>query len=280
MLKGTQLNYFVGEKVLLHDFNIHVEPGDFVALVGPNGAGKSTALRILCGELAPASGIVTLEGKLLSAIPAREQARKRACFEQNHASDFPFTVREIAALGRHPHQGRLFESARDHAVVDAAMADAGVAHLADRQQQTLSGGEATRAHLARVLAQAPRLLLLDEPTNHLDIHYQQEIMRLCHARSREGCAVVAVLHDLNLAARYAGRIIVLHNGRTVVQGPPCEALTPAIIRSVYGIDCVVWKHPSGCPWVVPLLDDHEREYSVPEKQGRQDVSMLHASGLR
>jgi len=254
MLKGTGLSYRIGAKPLLTDFEIEVNGGDFVALVGPNGAGKSTALRILCGELTPTTGQVLLEGEILSALAPRDLARTRACFEQNPARDFPFTVREIAALGRHPHQGGLFESPGDHRIIDASLAQAGVCHLAERQQHTLSGGEATRAHFARVLAQEPRLLLLDEPTNHLDIHFQHSIMALCHARSREGCAVVAVLHDLNLAARYADRIIVLNHGETVVQGPPDEALRPETIREVYGIECVVWTHPSGCPWVVPLLD--------------------------
>ncbi len=254
MLKGTGLSYTIGNKCLLHDFNIELEEGEFVALVGPNGAGKSTALHILCGELKPAAGSVLLDGKPLTDIPPKAQAQKRACFEQNQSRDFPFTVREIVALGRHPHQHGLFETARDHEIIDASLSNAGVEHLSERQQHTLSGGEATRAHLARVLAQEPRLLLLDEPTNHLDIHFQQSIMQLCHARSREGCAVVAVLHDLNLAARFADRIIVLHEGKTVVQGPPRAALRPEIIRNVYGIDCVVWNHPSGCPWVVPLLE--------------------------
>lgn len=253
MLSASSLSYYIGDKPLLRNFDLAVKAGDFVALVGPNGAGKSTALRLLCGELQPATGEILLAGTPLRSLRLIDVARTRACFEQNPARDFPFTVREITALGRHPHQQGLFETVHDHEVVEGAMADAGVTHLAERQQHTLSGGEATRAHLARVLAQEPRLLLLDEPTNHLDIHYQQAIMHLCHERSQQGCAVVAVLHDLNLAARYADRIIMLHEGDTEIHGTPEEALNPAIIKRVYGIDCVIWTHPSGCPWVVPLL---------------------------
>mgnify|MGYP003656096182 CR=1 FL=1 len=254
MLEATNLRYTIGNNVLLTDFNLSVKPGDFVALVGPNGAGKSTALRLLGGELPPAEGTVLLDGKFLQHHPLKELARKRACFQQNPSVDYPFTVREIAALGRHPHRQGLFDQTHDETIISAALDEAGVRHLEHRLQTTLSGGEATRAHLARTLAQEPKLLLLDEPTNHLDIHYQQEILQVCDQRRHDGCAVIAVLHDLNLAARFADHIIMLNQGKTAAQGPPKEVLTAENIQAVYGIGCVVWEHPSGCPWVVPLLD--------------------------
>ncbi len=259
MLEANALSYRIGTKLLLDDFNLTVHPGDFVALIGPNGAGKSTALRLLGGELLPDSGTVTLEGEGLSELSPTQLARKRACFQQNPSVDYPFTVREIADLGRQPHRLGLFESPHDRRVVDQSLAAAGITHLEGRLQTTLSGGEATRAHLARVLAQEPRLLLLDEPTNHLDIHYQQEILQVCQQRRQEGCAIIAVLHDLNLASRFADQLVLLHEGRTAAQGTPEEVLTAACIHDVYGIESVVWKHPCGCPWVVPLLDSHPIE---------------------
>ncbi len=259
MLKATNLHYAVGEKVVLEDFSLSITAGRFIAMVGPNGAGKSTALRLLGGELHPDRGAVTLDGESIDTLSPAQLARKRACFQQNPSVDYPFTVREIATLGRQPHRQGLYESNQDHAVVQGAMTDAGILHLEHRLQTTLSGGEATRAHLARVLAQEPRLLLLDEPTNHLDIRYQQEILQVCKQRTQEGCAVIAVLHDLNLAARFADHLILMHDGRIAAQGTPESVLTPSFIRTVYGLESVVWKHPSGCPWVVPLFDPSERD---------------------
>ena len=254
MLEARNVGYTIGTKMLLDAFELSVQAGQFVALIGPNGAGKSTALRLLGGELRADRGTIHLDGDPLELISPLALARKRACFQQNPSVNYPFTVREIATLGRQPHRRGKFESPHDRSVVAEALRAAGVTHLQGRNQTTLSGGEATRAHLARVLAQEPRLLLLDEPTNHLDLRYQQEILRVCKEHNKKGCAIVAVLHDLNLASIFSDHVVLLDKGLTVAQGAPREVLTPVNIRSVYGMESVVWNHPGGCPWVVPLWD--------------------------
>ncbi|MCC6487231.1 MAG: heme ABC transporter ATP-binding protein [Candidatus Hydrogenedentes bacterium] len=252
MLKAENLGYRVGTRWLVNDVSLHVEPGEFWVIGGANGAGKSTLLRLLSGELAPHSGHVELKGTPLRAYEPRALARLRACLAQDLSASFPFTAYEVALMGRIPWQGQWASRPHDHYIAKEALAEAGVAHLESRDYPSLSGGERRRVDMARTIAQEPKLLLLDEPTNHLDAKHQIELMEWCWRHTRQGGCAVAVLHDLNLAARFADRILLLKDGHAAALGTPEEVLTPENLRACFNLECVIWRHPSGCPWVVPV----------------------------
>jgi iron complex transport system ATP-binding protein len=229
-----------GGRPVLRDLDLTVARGEVVAVLGPNGAGKSTLIEALSGALAPAAGEVSLADRPIARWDARTLARHRAVLPQHGALNAPFRVREVVALGRTPHADR-----RPDAVVATCLALAGVEALADRDFLTLSGGERQRVHLARVLAQLhgpadPRFLLLDEPVNHLDPAHQHQVLAIARGLARdEGVGVLAVLHDLNLAASYADRLVVLDAGRAVADGPPAEVLTAALVHRVFRLDVEV-----------------------------------------
>lgn len=207
--------------------------GEVVGLVGPNGSGKSTLLKTLYGALGPQAGLVTIDGTPVSELGPRATARQVAVVTQEAAGDLPFTVADIVLLGRTPHLGSFRRhSALDRQVVADAVERVGVGHLTDRVFADLSGGEKQRVLIARALAQQASHLLLDEPTNHLDVRYQHEIL---HLVGTFGTTAVVVLHDLNLAARYCDRLVLLDRGRVVATGTPSAVLTPEVIEPVYGI---------------------------------------------
>jgi len=251
MLDVQDAGYAVRGKWLVREVSLHASAGEFVAVVGANGSGKSTLLRLLSGELSAHGGEVRIDGVPLAAHGPGELARLRACLAQVRQASFPFTGHEIAMMGRLPWQQGWGERAEDHAAVALALDLADAAPFAERTYPTLSGGEQTRVDLARTLAQEPRLLLLDEPTNHLDVQHQLALMDVCKDHARNGGIVVAVLHDLNLAARHADRMLMLHEGRAVACGAPETVLTCENLRRYFGLECEVWRHPAGCPWVVP-----------------------------
>lgn len=219
---------------LLDGVDLHLEPGELHVVLGANGAGKSTLLHALAGDLRPAAGTVTLDGQPLHLMPVRALARRRAVLPQIDALDFAFTVREVVALGR-------YAAADDtDAIVAAALAATDTTALAERIYPTLSGGERSRVRLARALAQlwdvddgAGRYLLLDEPTAALDLAHQQACMRIVTRFAAGGAAVLAVLHDPNLAMRYADRVSLLREGRLLASGPPREVLDAARLSAVY-----------------------------------------------
>jgi iron complex transport system ATP-binding protein len=251
LLEVTGLTYRVGSRALVDDVDLRVEPGEVVAVIGPNGAGKSTLCGLLAGDLVPCAGDVTLGGEALQGVPTRERARRRAVLRQRSAMGFSFPVRDVVMMGRHPHlrRGRGPERA-DELVVEEAMRDADVVELADRPVTTLSGGEQTRVALARVLAQHAPLLLLDEPTTALDLRHQHDVLAVCRRLAdRDGVGVVAVLHDLGLAAAWADRIGAMRAGRMVACGPPREVLTAELVDEVFDHPVVVTDHPSE-PWPV------------------------------
>ena len=209
--------------------------GQLVALVGPNGVGKTTLLRAIAGLL-PHAGAIAWDGAPIPAAP-RTRARLFAYLPQGHAAHWPLPVRDIVALGRMPH-GRTDPArlpAADVAIVTRAMAATGVTPLADRPVTTLSGGERARVALARVLAVEAPVILADEPTASLDPQYQLAVMALLAQAARDGALVVAVTHDLGLAARHADRVLVLHAGAVAADGPPEAALDPAVLRTVFGV---------------------------------------------
>lgn len=243
-LRAHALGYRIGAAELLRDVNCTLAPGRVTALLGPNGAGKSTLLGLLAGQRKPSSGQVWLAGQSLDSWRGDALARVRAVMPQHSPVAFDFRAGEIVALGRYPH--RLNPSRHESAIVPAALALADVAALADRHYASLSGGEQARTQLARVLAQlweptgtdAPRWLLLDEPTAALDWAHQMQLMetvrRWAHA---EGVGVVAAVHDLNLALRYADDAVVLSRGRVAALGPCTEVLTPELVQQVWQVRC-------------------------------------------
>ncbi|MFH8630402.1 ABC transporter ATP-binding protein [Streptomyces lydicus] len=235
------LSVDVAGRRLVHDLTLRADSGGLVGLVGPNGSGKSTLLRCVYRALRPAAGAVRLDGADLHAMDARAGARLLAALPQEAGTEFDFTVAEVVAMGRLPHQrGSGRASAADTAVCERALARVGAAHLAGRGFLSLSGGEKQRVLIARALAQEPKVLVLDEPTNHLDIAQQLEVLALVRD-SR--LTVLTALHDLNLAAVHCDALHVIAEGRIVASGPPYEVLTPELLAEVFGVRAHRVRHP-------------------------------------
>jgi len=238
---------------VLADVSLRLAPGDFVAVAGPNGSGKSTLIRALSRVLRPRRGSALLEGADLYEIPVRRSAQAIAVLPQETSLEFEFTCEEIVLMGRAPHLGRFeTESDRDRAIVRESMERTSTWDLRQRPIIELSGGERQRVLLARAFAQEPRILLLDEPTSHLDLAFQVQILRLVRTlRDEKKTAVLASLHDLNLASAYADRIVLLSKGRVVASGTPRDVLTEAVLRPVFGEELTVRSHPdTGAPLVL------------------------------
>ncbi len=224
------------------------QPG-MVALTGPNGAGKSTLISLMCGLRRPTSGRCRLNGLPVQDWNRREFARLVSVVPQSLKIDFPFTAEQVVLMGRTPYAGGLFESERDWAEVRRAMDLTDTLQFAQRDFRALSGGERQRVILASALAQQPSALLLDEPTTYLDLKHQLTIYSLLRDLARTGILVVAVTHDLNLAATYSDRVIVLDRGRLAADSDPCDALTTDRIRAVFGVEAVWLRCPSGSSWI-------------------------------
>ena len=235
-LTVARLRLDLGERTVLRSVAAQLPPGQVSAVVGPNGSGKSTLLRLLVGALEPDAGAVLLDGRELASLSRRERARELALVEQDSAAPVAMDVTDVVLLGRIPHRPAWgSDSAEDLSVADEALRRAGAADLAGRDVATLSGGERQRVHLARALAQAPRLLLLDEPTNHLDVAAQLDVLHLAEELAAAGVTVLAALHDLNHALRYCAHVVVLDDGEVVTAGPPAEVLTEELVSRVYGV---------------------------------------------
>ncbi|MEU4739509.1 ABC transporter ATP-binding protein [Actinosynnema sp. NPDC023658] len=233
---------------ILRGIDLHAGSGLVHGVVGPNGSGKSTTLRCVYRALAPSGGVVRLGGRDITTTKVRDTAGQLAALTQDSHVEFDFTVTEVVAMGRLPHRTT---PRHDELVVADALSRVDVAHLAHRGFLTLSGGERQRVLIARALAQQPRVLVLDEPTNHLDISHQLAVLGLVRGL---GVTVLAVLHDLNLAAAYCDRLHVLDRGRVVRSGEPAEVLTPELLHEVFHVRAHVVRHPtSGVP---QLLFEH------------------------
>ena len=226
---------------IIEAIDFDLAPQEVLAIVGPNGAGKSSLLRCLCRVNRPWRGSVQVYGEDVWRLPPREAARRIAAVPQEAPADFPFRVRDVVMMGRATlRRARPGRSPEDRTKVSAAMERLDLAHLAERLFSTLSSGEKQRALIARALAQEPNLIILDEPTNHLDIRHQLEILRLLRDL---GLSVVTALHDLNLAAAFADRVLLLDKGRLVGSGRPDEILTADAIRSTFKVETAVDRHP-------------------------------------
>ena len=260
MLAARALAISLGARRILDGVDLQLAPGALVGLVGPNGAGKTTLLRAMLGLVRPDRGAVLIDGAPLHAMDARARARLVAYLPQGGEPAWPLAVADLVSLGRLPHgEGRVGRDAGGSAAVARAMEETGIAHLAARSAASLSGGERARALLARVLAGEPRILLADEPVAALDPYHQLAVMELLAARARAGSAVLVVLHDLNLAARFCDRLVMLDSGRVVGDGAPEAVLTEAALARTYGIAATIGRH-DGVLTVLPWqrLSDEAR----------------------
>jgi iron complex transport system ATP-binding protein len=253
MLRTQNLQIRRGRKVVLTDITLELKPGEVLGVLGPNGAGKSTLLGALCGELRAHQGSVWLDERELSDWTGTSRAQRLAVLPQVSTLDFAFRVEEVVGMGRLPHQsGR----ARDAEIVAAALHAADAGHLSGRSYLALSGGERQRVHLARVLAQlwpgeAGQTLLLDEPTSMLDPLHQHTTLQAVREFANRGAAVLVILHDLNLAARYCDRLLLLEGGRPVALDTPEQVLRPEPLKAVFGLEVLVQQHPErGHPLII------------------------------
>jgi iron complex transport system ATP-binding protein len=250
---GLTVRYPRSPDPALVGVSLSVSEGELVAVVGPNGSGKTTLLRALLGTLPLTTGRVELLGRPLEEWRPRELARVVGVVSQREESLFPLTVTETVALGRYAHLGPIAAPGEaDHRIVAEAMRRADVTALADRRTDTLSGGEWQRVRIARALAQEPRLLVLDEPTASLDIRHEMEVLELARGLAGQGIATLLVTHHLNLAARYADRLLLLHRGACVVEGAPAVVLTPAHVTRVFEWPVAITTWCDGAPQIVPL----------------------------
>ena len=261
LLEAERVSFAYGPNEVLRQVSLALVPGELVGVIGPNGSGKTTLVRLLSGVLAPAGGTVRLGGRPLAAYRRGEIARRLAVVPQDPAVEFPFTALEVVLMGRAPHLPTFgFPRARDVAIARAAMARLEVAELADRPLDRLSGGERQRVLLARALAQEPQALLLDEPTTHLDLRHQAGIHDVVRElRCERGTAVLSVLHDLNLAATYCDRLVLLAEGRIARQGTPDAVLTRDALGAAYGAAVYVGVNELTGSRVVLPLSREQRE---------------------
>jgi iron complex transport system ATP-binding protein len=239
----------------LRGVSVSARRGEIVGILGPNGSGKTTLLKLLAGMLRPASGRVLLDGQDLAASTRAGIARRLAVVPQHTSPAFDYSVLEIVLMGRYPHLGRFeVEGPEDLRIARGAMEATGTFALEDRRFDTLSGGEQQRVAIASALAQAPDVLLLDEPTSSLDLAYQLDIAALITRLNRDrGATIVLSTHDLNFAASVCHALVLLRDGRVAASGPIADALTPATIREVYGVDADVTRHDrAGHLTVVPV----------------------------
>jgi iron complex transport system ATP-binding protein len=238
-----------GNAEVLRGVTITFDTGEFATIAGPNGAGKSTVLGIMAGLRSHYLGSCRLKGREISRWPRRDFARLVSTVPQHVRIEFPFTAEQVVLMGRAPFAGSLFESDEDDEHVRQAMELTGTAEFRERDFRSLSGGEQQRVILAAALAQSPRVLLLDEPTAYLDIEHQISLYRLLSDLCRQGVLVVAVTHDLNLAAAHASRIVLLRGGALAADGAPEAVLTPALLHDVFRVEARVCNGPGGKPWI-------------------------------
>ena len=255
MLIANHISYEAGKRMLVKEISFSLRPGEMLVILGANGAGKSTLLRLLSGERKPSNGSITLHGKSISSYSSPELALKRAVLNQQNIINMAFLAHEIVMMGRYPHY-QNHPTEKDKEICDEVMKLTGITQLAERSYLSLSGGEQQRVQLSRILVQiwdVPNaLLLLDEPVSGLDLQYQQQTLAIAKALAGKGFMVIGVLHDLNLAAQYADRILMLKNGRKWYDGTASEVLNTKNIYEVFEIDADVFTNPKTLkPFFIP-----------------------------
>jgi iron complex transport system ATP-binding protein len=252
-LRGDALTLAYDRRVVVRDLDVRITDRSFTVIVGPNACGKSTLLRSLARVLEPQSGAVYLDGQAISSYPSKQVAKELGMLPQSPTVPAGIVVEDLVARGRFAHQRLLRQwSAADQEAVAGAMRQTEVLDLAGRFVDELSGGQRQRVWLAMALAQETPLLLLDEPTTFLDLSHQFEVLDLCASLHEQGRTIVAVLHDLNHACRYATELIVMKDGEIVAQGPPATVMTAALVEDVFAVPCRVMNDPeTGTPMVVP-----------------------------
>ncbi|GAA3970264.1 ABC transporter ATP-binding protein [Actinomadura viridis] len=253
-MRATDLTLAYDQRVVAERLGVEIPDGSFTVIVGPNACGKSTLLRALARLLRPKEGTVYLDGEPITSRPGKEVARRLGLLPQSPITPDGITVADLVARGRYPYQGLLRQWSReDERAVREAMDAVGVGDLAGRVVGELSGGQRQRVWLALVLAQQTPIMLLDEPTTYLDIAHQIEVLDLCSRLHEEGRTLVAVLHDLNHACRYATHLIAMRGGEVIAQGRPAEVVTADLVERVFGLPCQVIDDPEcGTPLIVPV----------------------------
>ncbi|MCD2449885.1 heme ABC transporter ATP-binding protein [Methylicorpusculum oleiharenae] len=262
MLQANNISVTLGRAPIIKNISLTVSPGKFLAIAGPNGAGKSTLMKALCGDLPTYEGHISMNSKALPDWRRAELAKIRGILPQSSSLAFPLTVHEVVMMGRSPHSDKR-DLCRDEWVVSEALSACGIEVLRNRKYTQLSGGEKQRVQFARVLAQIwgsgndqARYLFLDEPTSALDLAHQHSILRIALQLAKtQGIAVIAILHDLNLAAMYADQIAMLKNGKIIDLDIPEKILRPSLIQYTFGFKVMVTRHPqmNGCPMVIATL---------------------------
>lgn len=269
-INGVRVGYGADDK--LHGVTLEVPKGSFLAVVGPNGSGKSTLLRAMARALKPRLGTVLLDGREVESWNPKNFAQTVAVVSQEVSPAFDYTAYEVVEMGRTPHSGRLVPDRESSRAVEEAMREVGVWEFRGRRMGGLSGGERQLVTLARALAQEPEVLLLDEPTNHLDIHHQVAFMEVLIRLNAAGKTILMVVHDLNLAARYARKVVVLHEGRISAAGPPSVALRPEEIEAVFGAEIELSISPrTGALQIQPVG-------LPPEQTGPPEVHVICGGG--
>ncbi|MFF5407461.1 ABC transporter ATP-binding protein [Streptomyces misionensis] len=253
-LSAEHVTLAYDQRVIAEELSVEIPDRSFTVIVGPNACGKSTLLRALSRMLKPDRGRVLLDGQAIQSLPAKQVARTLGLLPQSAVAPDGITVADLVGRGRYPHQGLLRQwSAEDERVVEESMRQTGVDGLADRYVDELSGGQRQRVWIAMALAQQTPLLLLDEPTTYLDIQHQIDVLDLCaELHETQGRTLVAVLHDLNHAARYATHLIALRGGEVIAEGAPHDIVTADLVERVFGLKCQVIEDPeTGTPLIVP-----------------------------
>ncbi len=254
--RGVSVGY--GARTVIDDLDVAIPPGVITTIIGPNGCGKSTLLRTLSRLLKPTKGSVVLDGQDIVRLKTKDVAKKMGLLPQAPVAPEGLTVSDLVARGRHPHQSWLRQWSSDDAdVVARALAMTGVSDLADRPVDSLSGGQRQRVWISMTLAQGTDLLLLDEPTTYLDLAHAVDVLDLVDDLHESGCAVVMVLHDLNLATRYSDNLIVMKEGTILAQGHPRDVITSELLDEAFGLRAMVIDDPVGDrPLIVPIGRTH------------------------
>jgi iron complex transport system ATP-binding protein len=243
-ISASRISWAVGGQKIVDDISLDITEGEFFGIIGPNGSGKTSLISLLSGLRRPHGGQVTLFGEPMANLGRRQASQQIALVEQHAETTERITARQAVELGRTPHLGALTPwSSADDVIVDAALSEVHMLDLAQRHWHTLSGGERQRLHIARALAQQPKILILDEPTNHLDVGHQLSLLEL--VRQQQGLTVIAALHDLNHAAMFCDRVAVMRRGKMVATGAPGDVLTPHLIADVFGVEAEIERSTDG-----------------------------------